>query len=183
VPHLISYRYNPVYLRQRFLNRLFTCSYTIHPYHTYTMSRFLRTLSTSTAGPSYSQPSNVVSTLPHKVRQRRIDIPHISQPSPINSALPHATPGPAQRFPLKLETEFQALRLKGQFKGDEASARKAFLKGQVAWRSRIRGVSKKKEKSILRGLREKRMRRRRHTWRQKEILSVRGYTSPTSRFD
>jgi len=46
------------------------------------------------------------------------------------------------------------LRLKGQFKGDEASARKAFLKGQVAWRSRIRGVSKKKEKSILRGLRE-----------------------------
>lgn len=46
------------------------------------------------------------------------------------------------------------MRLKGQFKGDEASARKAFLKGQVAWRSRIRGVSKKKEKSILRGLRE-----------------------------
>lgn len=118
------------------------------------MSRFLRTLSTSTAGPSYSQPSNVVSTLPHKVRQRRIDIPHLSQPSPINSALPHATPGPAQRFPLKLEAEFQALRTKGQFKGDEASARKAFLKGQVAWRSRIRGVSKKKEKSILRGLRE-----------------------------
>jgi large subunit ribosomal protein L23 len=125
------------------------------------MSRFLRTLSSSAAGPSHSQPSNVLSTLPHKVRQRRLEIPHLSQPSPINSALPHtpepeqpAGPGPAQRFPLKLESEFQALRLKGQFKGDEASARKAFLKGQVAWRSRIRGVSKKKEKSILRGLRE-----------------------------
>jgi large subunit ribosomal protein L23 len=80
----------------------------------------------------------------------------LSQASPVNSALPHTPtgPGPAQRFPLKLESEFQALRLKGQFKGDEASARKAFLKGQVAWRSRIRGVSKKKEKSILRGLRE-----------------------------
>jgi large subunit ribosomal protein L23 len=120
------------------------------------MSRFLRSLSTAAAGPSQPQPSNVLNTLPHKVRQRRLELPHLSQPSPINSALPHTptTPGPAQRFPLKLEAEFQSLRIKGQFKGDEASARKAFLKGQVAWRSRIRGVSKKKEKSILRGLRE-----------------------------
>lgn len=133
-------------------------------------SRILRSLSslasssssstataTAAAGPS-TQPQNVLSTLPHKVRQRRLDLPHLSRPSPVNSALPHApspsSPGPAQRFPLKLESEFQTLRTKGQFKGDEASARKAFLKGQVAWRSRVRGVSKKKEKSILRGLRE-----------------------------
>ena len=135
------------------------------------MSRILRSLSSlasssSSAAAGPSQPSNVLSTLPHKVRQRRIDLPHLSKPSPINSALPHSPPsasaaaeeggvkGPAQRFPLKLESEFQTLRTKGQFKGDEASARKAFLKGQVAWRSRIRGVSKKKEKSILRGLRD-----------------------------
>lgn len=126
-------------------------------YHPLRMSRILRSLSSlassSTAGPS--QPQNVLNTLPHKVRQRRLDLPHLSHPSPVNAALPHApASNPAQRFPLKLEAEFQALRSKGQFKGDETSARKAFLKGQVAWRSRVRGVSKKKEKSILRGLRD-----------------------------
>lgn len=60
--------------------------------------------------------------------------------------------GPAKRFPLKLEQEFQNLRTKGQYKGDEASARKAFLKSNVAWRSRVRGVSVKKMDHLLRGV-------------------------------
>ena len=131
------------------------------------------------AGPSrhqaVTQPQNILSTLPIAVRKRRAEYPHTSpQPSPVLAGLPHAHPlgaqasgrgvldppqesdarikGPAKRFPLKLEESFQALRLNGQYKGDEASARKAFLKGNVAWRSRVRGVSVKKLDYLLKSV-------------------------------
>jgi large subunit ribosomal protein L23 len=39
-----------------------------------------------------------------------------------------------------LEAEYQVLRAQGQYKGDEASGRKAFYDRQVVWRSRVRGV-------------------------------------------
>jgi large subunit ribosomal protein L23 len=47
---------------------------------------------------------------------------------------------------------FQSLRDKGQYRGDEASARKAFLKSNVAWRSRVRGVSVKKLDHLLKSV-------------------------------
>ncbi|RXK40985.1 hypothetical protein M231_01833 [Tremella mesenterica] len=106
-----------------------------------------RTLSTPSISPSTLSSH---STLPLAVRRRRtLRPPHPSTtPSPLsdpdvllppdsNTFVLGRTP---KTLPYKLELEFQNRRMKGQFKGDETSARRAFLKGQIAWRSRIRGV-------------------------------------------
>ena len=87
------------------------------------------------------------STLPQAVRRRRAEHP----PHPSSSPSPFSDPalvGPTsptgktpKLLPPKLEQEFQSLRAKGQYKGDETSGRQAFLKGQMAWRSRMRGIA------------------------------------------
>ena len=103
---------------------------------------------TSEAGPSFIPPvSSVVNTLPTQVRRRRAERPPhaATSPSPLSDPdllLPSGrTP---KRIPWKLEEEFQRLRSRGQFKGDEASGRRAFLLGTVAWRSRHRGIKNDK---------------------------------------
>jgi large subunit ribosomal protein L23 len=97
--------------------------------------RALTTL--SIAGPS--TPPSIASTAPLAVRKRKDQAVLNANPTggPIATKAPRA-------LPPRLEAEFQALRLAGQYKGDEASGRKAFWSKQVLWRSRVRGVKASK---------------------------------------
>ncbi|KAK4684265.1 large subunit ribosomal protein L23, partial [Tremellales sp. Uapishka_1] len=95
--------------------------------------RTLTSLSTQTAGPSFPPLSSSTSTLPQAVKRRRA------------AALLSPSPHKSSALPPKLEDEFQKLRANNQFKGDESSARKAFLARHSEYRSRIRGVSVQKE--------------------------------------
>lgn len=95
-----------------------------------------RALSTiSHAGPSTPPPS-IALTAPLAVRKRK-EKAALNANSPIGSKVPKV-------LPARLESEFQALRAKGQYKGDEASGRKVFWDKQVLWRSRVRGVKASK---------------------------------------
>jgi large subunit ribosomal protein L23 len=123
--------------------------HTLHPpllKMSYILRRSLASLAINSPGPS--NPSihmaSASSTLPTDVRRRRAVQPAhpTSSPSPLSDpAFLGKTP---KKLPAKLEADFQALRASNQFKGDELSARRAFLKSQVAWRSRVRGTSEKK---------------------------------------
>lgn len=100
-------------------------------------SIFRRALS-SLPGPSSTTPTlpSLARTAPQAVtRRREVDAEH-------NRAQP------ANLLPPRLEAEFQALRSAGQYKGDEASGRKAFYDRQVVWRSRVRGVKGSKQAAI-----------------------------------
>ena len=98
---------------------------------------FRRALS-SLPGPSSTTPTlpSLARTAPQAVtRRREIDASHNRARS-------------ADLLPPRLEAEFQALRASGQYKGDEASGRKAFYDRQVVWRSRVRGVKGSKQAAI-----------------------------------
>lgn len=97
--------------------------------------RALSTVPTAPAGPS------TTGSVPLAVRRRRAEFPDIQKPSPLTS--PEKFVGAnAHELPPKLEDMFQKMRLAGQYKGDEMSARRAFLKSQNQWRSRVRGYGR-----------------------------------------
>jgi large subunit ribosomal protein L23 len=110
------------------------------------MSRlFTRALTTSgaahaRAGPSIGLPLQAVASqaasAPLAVRERREQFPHAQRKSLLVN--PTQFEGGAA-WPEHLEKLFQKMRRAGQYKGDETSARKAFLKVNQAWRSRVRG--------------------------------------------
>lgn len=112
------------------------------------MSRlFTRALNTSSAtyaraGPSVGFPAQAVAsqaaTAPLAVRERREQFPHAQRKSLL--VQPQAFEN-GTGWLEHLEKLFQKMRRAGQYKGDEASARKAFLKVNQAWRSRVRGGS------------------------------------------
>ncbi|CAK9786451.1 hypothetical protein CC85DRAFT_263073 [Cutaneotrichosporon oleaginosum] len=111
------------------------------------MSRlFARALTTSSAtyaraGPSIGLPAQAVASqaasAPLAVRERREQFPHAQRKSLL------VNPGVFENgaaWPDHLEKLFQKMRRAGQYKGDETSARRAFLKVNQAWRSRVRGA-------------------------------------------
>ncbi|BEI81335.1 hypothetical protein CcaverHIS002_0204950 [Cutaneotrichosporon cavernicola] len=108
------------------------------------MSRlFARALTSSAvarAGPSIGLPAKAVAsqaaTAPLAVRERREQFPHAQRKSVLVN--PSDFEG-GKGWPEHLEKLFQNMRRAGQYKGDETSARKAFLKVNQAWRSRVRG--------------------------------------------
>ena len=108
------------------------------------MSIIRRALTTvSQAGPS--TPPSIALTAPRAVRKRRDQAALNANPT----GLPIAAKAP-RVLPARLEAEFQALRTKGQYKGDEASGRKVFWDRQVLWRSRVRGVKGTKGEFLAR---------------------------------
>ncbi|KAL7420068.1 hypothetical protein Q5752_005033 [Cryptotrichosporon argae] len=92
---------------------------------------FRRTLASiaPTPGPSSAR------TLPTAVRRRREQA--IATPA---VAVPEVAGKTPKLLSAPLEDLFQSLRLKGQYAGDEASARRHFLKTHGAYRSRVRGA-------------------------------------------
>ncbi|BEJ11986.1 hypothetical protein CspHIS471_0204460 [Cutaneotrichosporon sp. HIS471] len=108
------------------------------------MSRlFARALTSSAvarAGPSIGLPAKAVAsqaaTAPLAVRERREQFPHAQRKSVLVN--PSDFEG-GKGWPEHLEKLFQNMRRAGQYKGDETSARNAFLKVNQAWRSRVRG--------------------------------------------
>jgi large subunit ribosomal protein L23 len=125
------------------------------------MSRVLRrALSTAPAhaGASSSSPvpaaasssvqfADPTGTLPRAVKLRRERAATPQSPFEGKIKLP------SSRLPLpgSLEVNFQRLRAEGQFSGDEASARRAFLLSHSDWRSRIRGHKKTLKSHIATG--------------------------------
>lgn len=102
-----------------------------------TLFRRAFSASTSTSGAKNSLGSSMAKTAPRAVRERRAEFPFAQRASALTE--PHKFGPGGEVWPEVLESQFQKMRERGQYKGDETSARAAFLKVNQAWRQRVRG--------------------------------------------
>lgn len=105
--------------------------------YTPAMSRLFRRALSTTTPAAYGPGPSRARTLPMAVRERQAEFPFAQRKSPLTQ--PELFESGGETWPAVLEEQFQKVRKAGQYKGDETSARKAFLKVNQQWRQRVRG--------------------------------------------